>query len=262
MRQQISVLALVVTCVACGGGEADVTVTAVMEGADGVNLDEPWVVTFDQWLSTIDEIQLSDDRGRVVAGNGDTNIALDYVQADDPVEVVSFVSPTGTYDFNFGVEVPDRNSARITQRVEDTTLVLMERNTWTHIISGTAVGPAPAGQKLPVKFFEWTFDALSRNLACGDGVDVRGSGGEAEITMLAESLFWLSLAEADPATGFEHLALADQDEDGEITEEELRAAGVGAVDPDGEANNLYGYLRAALGRSVRLGPDGACDVRM
>ncbi len=247
----------VAALMACGGERA-VTVTAAVPSTD-LDLDDPWIIELTQWVSAIDRIELTDDDGEVVAGNGATNIALDFAQVEGGVEVVTFDSPRGDFAFGFGTLPPAVGSARLTSAVTDSVLLTMDDNGWTQLVSGRAFGPVQEDYSVPIVSFAWGFAAPVRAERCGEGVTVGRDGAEPRlaITLDPTALFATSLSGDDPPTGFGAIARADTDGDEVITQEELAAAPADGL--DGQAESLLGFMEQAVARGLRLGAEGLCD---
>ena len=245
---------------ACGDEEEfEVDVSVQMIGFDGVILDSPWVIEYTTWISTVGQIELSNEDDQVVADDNGAAV-IEFQEANDPEVALNFDSPAGSWAFNFGNSVPTRTNDRI-NTVSDTNLTRMIDNGWTHLIAGTAIGPAPVGQTPPEWTFEWGFDAPARHLDCGDGIEVMEvEGGEATIVLLGWIPYGSALGAPDSPTDFAPFAAADVNEDQIITMQELRDTRPSDVGLQG-ASSLYDYLKFQVALAMRLGEDGTCDTR-
>src|SRR5690554_6755992 len=212
------------TVMACGddddateAGEGTVTVTAYGESfiEDGISadaMDDGWAVTFDRFAVEFDEVKV----GGVEIDDIPDFVDL-AVQSDGKGHVLASDSvPAGTHEGpGFAVE-----------KIE---------------IVGSAT------KDNITKTFAWTFDADTHYTDCDTRTTViAGENATFEITIHADHLFSNSLVSHDPVLGFQALADADTDDDGEITRAELEAADLGSYDPgsDGHVENLWAFLSA------------------
>jgi hypothetical protein len=101
------------------------------------------------------------------------------------------------------------------------------------------------------KTFAWTFDTAVAYSNCETQTEVPRDGiGELQITVHADHLFYDSLVAEQPALGFDAIAAADTDNDGEVTMAELTAADIGAYDPGNLAIDDLGSFLAAQAQTM------------
>lgn len=241
---------------ACGGPMTPLTVVA--EPDERIEAGD-WVVDITQWTTVIDHIQMSNRRGRVIGDDGETSTVVDFLDVTYPVELATFDVRATTATLNFGVEPPLRDAARATRFISDLDVVNMEANGWTHLIQGRAFGPSDVYSKTPVYTFDLQFDSLVRNLGCGDIDVVAGEANELTIRTNMDAWLWSSLTEPDPEVSFIPLTFADRDRDLTITVSELQNTSLAAAGLEGDAPNLYQYLRETLKYTLE-GPTD-CDTR-
>lgn len=137
-------------------------------------------------------------------------------------------------------------------------------DTYTH--GAFALGPieidGTATKGAETKRFAWTFPALTRYTQCETTTRVPAGGtARFEITVHADHFFVDSYVSHEPALGFDVLAAADTNADGDVSETELRARGIGAFDPGNEdAANLWQWL-TLLSRTVgHVDGEGHCTA--
>lgn len=113
------------------------------------------------------------------------------------------------------------------------------------------------------KTFRWTFDGPTRYEECEPKTRVEpGETATFQITIHADHLFYDSLVSGDPKLLFQPLADADLDDDGEITEQELAGADIGAYDPgsEGGVDDLWTWLVRLSATVGHADGEGHCHV--
>ena len=114
-----------------------------------------------------------------------------------------------------------------------------------------------------IKTFSWSFDQPTEYTNCESTTSVIDSERAAtfEITIHADHLFYDSLVAEEPQVLFQALADADTDLDGEITQEELQAAGIGGYDPGNQdIADLWSWLVAQYHTVGHVDGEGHCDA--
>lgn len=111
------------------------------------------------------------------------------------------------------------------------------------------------------KTFDWTFEVPTTYAECHTTVTVEADqSSRLELTIHADHLFYDSLVSEDPALVFAPLAAADgDDENDDISREELEATPVGALDVGNEAiENLWEWLEAQVATLGHIDGEGHC----
>ena len=110
--------------------------------------------------------------------------------------------------------------------------------------------------------FAWVLDAPTSYASCETETRVTTSApGVFQVTVHADHLFYDSLVSEEPELRFDALAAADTDEDNEITEAELAAAGVGSYDVGNEdIDDLWSWLLAQSRTLGHVDGEGHCDA--
>ncbi len=216
----------------CGEGEGTVRVTAYGESfiEDGIPadaMDDGWAVAFDRFSVALADVQVA---GVAIEVPADVDVSL--ASDGDGQELGSAPVEEGSY-----------GSASFTlARLEVT-------------------GSATLGAE--TKGFEWRLDVPTAYDACEAQTAVPDGGvGTLQITIHADHLFYDSLVAEEPRVLFQALADADADADGEITQEELGARGIGAYDSGsaGGVNDLWEWLVAAARTVGHVDGEGHCDA--
>jgi len=113
------------------------------------------------------------------------------------------------------------------------------------------------------KTFAWRFEQKVRYYACDTTTTIE-SGGDTklQITIHADHLFYDSLVAQEPKLGFQALADADVDGDGEVTMAELSATDIGAYDPGSEdgLDDLWSWLSAQVRTLGHVNGEGHCQT--
>lgn len=204
----------------------------IEEGIPADEMDDGWAIEFERFALTYDEVSLAE--GVDIA----TPDAVDISGASGSEEhgargheVTSATVPAGSY----------AGPGFAINKIE-------------------VVGSATKGDV--TKTFEWTFGDATHYTDCDTTVEVKdGEESIFEITIHADHLFGDSLVSHEPELLFGPLADADADEDGEITQEELEAADIGAYDPgsEGGVENLWQFLSAQAQTLGHVDGEGHCD---
>ncbi|MBK8012945.1 MAG: hypothetical protein IPK13_16515 [Deltaproteobacteria bacterium] len=113
------------------------------------------------------------------------------------------------------------------------------------------------------KSFDWVFDQPTRYSDCDARTKV-GAGAQAtlQVTIHADHLFYDSLVSSTPQLLFQPLADADQNDDGNVTEEELAAQDIGNYDPGSEdgIDDLWTWLNALASTLGHVDGEGHCHA--
>lgn len=113
------------------------------------------------------------------------------------------------------------------------------------------------------KTFDWTFDQVTHYEECETTTEVvDGETSTFQITIHADHFFYDSLVSEDPDLVFQALADADENDDGEITAEELSNASVGDYDVGNNADidDLWAWLVAQSQTLGHVDGEGHCDA--
>lgn len=214
-----------------GGGEGMVEVRVygeefIEEGIPAADMADGWEVTFSRFDVSVTDVTVAG----VELPDGQT---LDISTASNGVgqELTSGLVPTG----NHGA------SSFVITRVELAGMAEKGEDTFT---------------------FDWVLDAPTSYDHCDTETRVTtDEPGVFQVTVHADHLFYDSLVSEEPELRFDAFAEADTSGDGEITEAELAAAGVGSYDVGNEdIDNLWDWLEAHARTLGHVDGEGHCDA--
>jgi hypothetical protein len=232
---RVSLLVLLWTALAagCGGeGEGTVTVTAygesfIEEGIPTSAVDDGWAIDF----------------SRFQVGLRDVKVAGADIAVPASVELTKPSSGKGHSLGTAQVPEGDHSDAGFTiARVE---------------VNGTAT------KGTVTKTFAWVFEQPTVYSRCETTTKVTADGSATfQITVHADHLFYDSMAAAEPKLLFQAVADADADSDGEVTQAELTAQGIGAYDPgsEGGIDDLWSWLTAQTRTLGHVDGEGHCHT--
>lgn len=114
------------------------------------------------------------------------------------------------------------------------------------------------------KTFHWAFPRATRFAGCAAAEPVDGNVATAQLTLHADHLFYDDLISEDPRVAFDLVAQADADDDGEVTEAELRALPlatqaryqVGSTGVD----NLWDFIAWQVSTVGHIDGEGHCET--
>jgi hypothetical protein len=223
-----------VLALACGDGEGEgtITVTAygepfIEEGIPADAMDDGWAITFQRFAVSLRDVQVAGVPVGIPA-----LIDVSEPSAGAGHEYGSTPMREGNYD----------NGSFVIDRI---------------VVEGTAILDAAT------KTFAWEFLAPTSYDACQTTTTVPDGGvGTFQVTVHADHLFYDSLVSEEPLVLFQAMADADTDTDGQITQAELTATGIGSYDPgsEGGVENLWDWLVAATRTIGHVDGEGHCDA--
>ncbi len=221
-------------CLACSSSDEEGTVAVTAYGEsfieDGIpasEMSDGWAIEFEHFEVTIEDV--------AVAGESLTDIdAVDLTEnsSGDGHEIGTLLVPAGDHT----------NSSFAITRVD---------------VEGQA------SKDDETKTFHWVFEHTTMYDECETTTAVEDGGSSTfQITVHADHLFYDSLVSSDPELVFDPLAAADEDDDGEITQDELENADLGALDPgsDDDIEDLWAYLNAQTRTLGHVDGEGHCHA--
>ena len=222
--------------VACGGDDdenGNVNVTAygeeyVEEGIKAGDVDDGWEIKFDSFIVTFQDVKV---------GNK------------------TFTGPKA-------VELAKKSDGKGFQvaRLED--VDGGEQKNPQYTITGITV-QGGASKNDVTKTFDWVFTDKVKYSDCDAKVDVKADDSASlQLTIHSDHLFGDSLVAENPKLLFGPLAAADADDDGVITINELKDAGIGAYDPGNQdIKNLWDFMRAQAENIGHVNGEGHCKSK-
>lgn len=261
---------------ACGGedgGTGSVRVTAwgedyIEEGISSSEFEDGWSVRYDTFLMVLGEVTLGKagvERQALLPGT-----TLFDLTESGPFELGSLARlDEGEWSFSFASLVADLGTGRA-EGVSADDLELMATSDFNVFVSGTATRDDTE------KRFRWGFSEPVVYANCVDvgggqeisGVVVRDARETtAQLTIHGDHLFYDDLASPNAKLRFEVIAAADEDDDGEVTLDELEQVrlsdlsseqgsyGVGAAD----INDMRAFVAAATTSLGHFNGEGHCS---
>jgi hypothetical protein len=234
LRSTFALLAIPCLTLACSStdGEGTVTVTAygesfIEEGIPASEMSDGWEIEFDHFDVTIEDVKLGGEELSDIE-----SVDLSKNSSGEGHELGTLLVSEGDHtESSFSI---------------------------THV---DVEGQATKGDV--TKTFHWIFDQPTTYGECETTTSVDDGGSSTfQITVHADHLFYDSLVAEEPALLFGPLAAADEDDDGEITEEELSSTDIGAYDPGSEdgIEDLWAFLNGQAKTLGHVDGEGHCHV--
>jgi hypothetical protein len=259
---------LLLSLVGCSGPVGDVVVTAWGEEAATVGYTasqtDGWDIDLDHFVSAVGRVALADRRREREVASIDGPWVIDWTRWASPAGLGRLEAQAERFHVGFDLVIPDPGSEAMGQ-VDDSVIEEMMAQGWAHHVAGTAT------DGVRVIHFAWGFDSPTRHTECENGEDrTQGIavpvGGEArlQVTMHVDHLFWRTLGTEESPLAFQGIADADEDDDGEVTVDELRARSVAEAGYETSGVNvqdLYAFIRYSLARAAHLNGAGLCRVQ-
>jgi len=219
-----------------------------------------WTITFNRFLVVIGDVELLDsglDSGLVEA---DARI---YDLTQPGPHLVGLAGGLDAGQWSVGFRTPKATDDTDGQQfVAEFDLELMRDNGYSVFIEGSATDAGTT------KTFAWGFTDPVRYTRCGgDGaIEITANGlTPAELTIVGDRFFRDDLVSPNAALRFQPFVLADVDDNGQVTEDELEAVALSSLSTgnyrtgNAEASNLGEYVRFAARSLGALTGAGPCD---
>lgn len=216
----------------CGNASGTVNVTAygeefIEEGIPAGHVEDGWSIEFARFAVTFSEVTVG---GTMLQGA----ITVDLSEASD-----GDGQALGALEV---IEGDHGDSSFVIERVE-------------------VDGSASLGDE--EKSFSWVFEGAVSYHECETTTSVvRGEAATFQVTVHADHLFYDSLVAEEPKLRFQPLSDADADNDGEITQAELKDTDIGAYDPGsaGDINDLWTFLNAQIATLGHVDGESHCHA--
>ena len=227
----------------------------IENGLDSDETEDGWSVEFDKFLINLGSISVAEGEDEPAVTIKKTAI-WDLVK-EGPHQIKTSEAKTGRYDHT-AYTISPANDDSVAGNAKDSDVELMKSGGYAVY----AKGEASKGDKKVT--FSWGFEETRKYKPCHSTADLKANKKETvQITIHGDHLFYDSAVSSDPDLRFEDIALADADDDGEVTAEELAAYeitplehyGVGSLDID----NLWDYISHMTGTLGHIDGEGHCD---
>jgi len=266
MKKVFMAMAVVAACAttACDGevtGEGTLAIETwgeeyIEEGIPGDEFADGFSVTYDTFLVVIGDVSAAKE-GDAPALEAPAQKVWDLTETG-PFQIATGTVPKGDYFHTVYTIAPPGGDVEA-GNVDDGALDTMVTNGYSVYVIGTATDGTVE------KSFEWGFDTSTLYDPC-HSVAVVEEDGEAtiQLTIHGDHLFYDDAVSEDPSLRFNDLALADADDDGEITREELEAYditvlpnyGVGSLPID----DMWGYVSHMTTTLGHIDGEGHCEM--
>lgn len=251
----------------CSDGSATGSLELTIYGEDFIEHEIPaastagdegfvdgWSVRFSRFLVSLRDVRVEDQGGDLGAEAASAQIFDMHQPGPHLVAAFDDVDAQRWDRVSFSIAPPGEDAPAGNVTEED--FEMMRSNGYSLYVEGTA---SNGGDELT---FSWGFETATTYEAChhddyGEGVVVPSGGTEsAEITIHGDHLFYDDLQAPDTVLRFEAMAIADADDDGEVTLEELSAVdltilteGTYGTGGAGEVEDLGAFV-ASLTRTI------------
>jgi hypothetical protein len=227
----------------------------IEQGIPAGEFADGWAVTFDRFLVNVGQIGVAEE-GAAPALEEPGYRVFDLVAAEGPVPISSVTAPAGTYGhtaYTVAPAAPDGAAGNATEA----DLQLLVDGGWSVYVEGSATDGTDSVT------FAWGFGNTTVYDPCHSVGELEDGGAVAvQITIHGDHLFYDDAVSGTPDLRFADIALADADDDGEVTPAELAAYditalpnyGVGSFDID----NLWDYIEHMTTTLGHIDGEGHC----
>ncbi|WP_437670928.1 hypothetical protein [Sorangium sp. So ce131] len=250
----------------CSGGDASGTGSVafstwgeayIEEQIPASDLEDGWSIRYEKFLLVLRNVTVADRDGNVGA-TMQGSILVDHTKpGPKPVATFEGLEAKPWERVSFEISPPDADTALDGATEEDRAL-LLDAGASVHVEATARKGDVE-------KHINWTFTAATRYAECTgekDGKEIEGvlvtNGGTdlVELTIHGDHLFYDDLQAAAAKRRFGPIAAADADDDGAVTQEELAAVRLVAIEEGpygtgsaGDVNDLGAFV-AELSRTI------------
>ncbi len=215
-------------------------------------LVDGWEIDFDRFLIAISAVEAE---GEPLEGAYVVDLARST--GGEGHELGMLALPAGgTPLLDFRVAPPSEASPVSATDADVATLVDAGASLWVE-------GTATRGDQTVT--FAWAFETDTRYVGCHSTAELRaGQEAHSQLTIHADHLFYDDLDAEDPNVGFDLVASADADADGEVTTEELHALDITGQTRyqvgSREITDLWGFIEAQTGTLGHIDGEGHCEI--
>lgn len=259
-----STLALfsIVFILGCAGDQAEGVIELELWGEeiieDGIpenKFADGFSVVFDSFIVNLGEISVASGEEEPVIEQDEMTV-WDLTETG-PFTITSADAPAGEYDHT-AYTIAGATEDSVAGNIQQDDLDLMIDNGYSVYVKGEATDGSVT------KRFAWGFTAETRYDPCHSLAEVSdGDEATVQITIHGDHLFYDDAIGAEPALRFNDIALADADQNDEITAEELSEYSisvlpnylVGSLDID----NLWDYISHMTSTLGHIDGEGHCE---
>ncbi|MGM0595573.1 MAG: hypothetical protein ACQES9_00890 [Myxococcota bacterium] len=226
----------------------------IEEGIPATEFDDGWSITFDQFIVNLGQVHFNDqDNAR--------NYLVDLVQEGPHFLTEETVDVGVVEQFNYALLPADGSSENV--NLDNADVQLMEDNSYSLYVTGSATLD---GSTL---VFNWGFTESANYINCHvAGEIVKDEETAVQLTIHGDHLFYKSLVDSEAGLGFDAVANCDNDENGEITKDELlnfSGTDFSSLDnydvpADSSIDNMWDYLAAQVRTVGHIDGEGHCEI--
>jgi hypothetical protein len=229
----------------------------VEQGIPASEFIDGWEVSFEKFLVAVDAIAVQ--RGNAEPDLHDDSQRVYDLTRPGPVAVFTGPVPAGRYDHT-AYRVSPAQSGALVGNAEQADVDLLVDQGYSIYVEGTATN----GDR--TKSFSWGFTSATTYQHCESSAEVTdGQSATVQLTLHADHLFYDDLFAEDPHITFDVVAQADDDDDGEVTQEELEAFDIMALPNYGTGSegvdNLWDFIEHLTGTLGHIDGEGHCEVK-
>lgn len=220
--------------------------TFIESGIPEDKFADGWAITFDRFLINLADISVAMDGEE--AAISDTSTKIWDLTKTGPHQILSEEIPVGEYTHS-AYRISPATDKSETGNAEDDDVDEMISGGYSVLIEGSAT------KDDETMTFSWGFETDTVYDPCNSiGHLTADEKGTVQITIHGDHLFYDDAVSEEPSLRFEDIALADEDDDGEVTLDELAAYettpldhyGVGSFDID-NMKDYIAHMTSTLG---------------
>lgn len=228
---------------------------------EGIGADEfadGWSVTFDRFLVNLGNVRVARE-GRDPAIDEPAFRVFDLAATTGPLVIAQAVVPAGDYG-HAAYTIAPVTAASTAGNAAQADIAHMAAAGWSIWVEGTATKDARTVA------FSWGFATSTTYDPChSEGVVTDGAETAVQITIHGDHLFYDSAVSEEPELRFQDLANADADDDGQLTQAEMAAHGILALEHYGvgslDIDNLWEYVSHMTTTLGHIDGEGHCETR-
>lgn len=228
---------------------------------EGIGADEfadGWSVTFDRFLINLGNVRVARE-GRDPAIDEPAFRVFDLAATTGPLVIAQAVVPAGDYG-HAAYTIAPVTAAATSGNATQADIVRMAAAGWSILVEGTATKGERAVS------FQWGVSTTTTYDPChSEGAVADGGEAVVQITIHGDHLFYDSAVSDEPSLRFQDLANADADQDGQVTQAEMAAYGILALEHYGvgslDIDNLWEYVSHMTTTLGHIDGEGHCETR-
>jgi hypothetical protein len=229
----------------------------IESGIPANELADGWAINFNRFLINVGSITIAED-GDEPALNESGYRVYDLAATSGPELIVQIEAPAVTYDETY-YRVVAATSASVAGNATEQDVQLMINSSYSVFVEGTA------NDATETVAFAWGFDNTTAYGPCqSTAVLEKGAAASVQITIHGDHLFYDDAVSDEPSLRFADIALADSDQNGEVSVAELEAYGISTLPNYGVGNldidSLWDYIEHMTTTLGHIDGEGHCHI--